>query len=106
MIVSCAPRARVERRACRWERSVAIVDEDVVEILDLGAMALNRAVEALLAHPSVVEHADDRDGTALGPHDVGAYETGMRTLHRLPASPVRRSAATLVVKHCHRMRLP
>jgi hypothetical protein len=43
MIVSCAPRARVERRACRWERSVAIVDEDVVEIPDLGAMALNRA---------------------------------------------------------------
>ena len=68
MIVSCASRGRVERRARRWKRSVAIVDEYAVEIVDFGAMALNRAFEALPHHPSVVEHTDDRDRTALGPH--------------------------------------
>ena len=68
MIVTCARRAEVECGACGRERAVAVVDQDVVEIVDLGAMALDRAVETLLAHGRVVEHADDRDWTSRRRH--------------------------------------
>ena len=75
MIVTCARRADVESGACGRERAVAVVDQDVVEIVDLGAMALDRAVETLLAHLRVVEHADDRDWTSRR-HADGSLRDG------------------------------
>ena len=68
MIVTRARRADVQSGARGRDRSVAVVDQDVVEILDLGAMALDRAIEALLAHGHIVEDADDRDGTSRRRH--------------------------------------
>jgi hypothetical protein len=66
MIVTRARRADVQSGARGRDRSVAVVDQDVVEILDLGAMALDRAIEAPLAHGHVVEDADDRYRTSRG----------------------------------------
>jgi hypothetical protein len=68
MVVTCAGRAEVEGGACGRERTVAVVDPDVVEVLDLGAMPLDRAVEIVLAHGLVVEHADNGDRTSRRPH--------------------------------------
>ena len=68
MVVTCAGRAEVECGACGREPAVAVVDLDVVEVVDLGAMALDRAVETLLAYLRVVEHTDDRDWTSRRRH--------------------------------------
>ena len=67
--IVASPRCpEVEGRTRGMDRSVAVVDKDVIEIVDLEAMALDGAIKALLAHRHVVEDADDRDGTSRGPH--------------------------------------
>ena len=68
MIVTRARRAGVQSGARGRERPVAVVHHDVVEIVHLGAMALDRAVETLLPHGRIVEHADDRERTPRWRH--------------------------------------
>ena len=76
MIVTRARRADVQSGARGRERPVAVVHHDVVEIIHLGAMALDRAVETLLPHGRIVEHADDRHRTPGWRHADGSVEDG------------------------------